>query len=515
MGLNTKQKLVFAFIIIVLSIHFRFFETIHLPPQSTDLWRQADCFSIALNYYQNGFHFFKPQVHFLFSQNGYAAGEFPLIYFISAILFKIFGVHYFLFKGLNLLIFFAGMLALYKILLKYTSDLFLAGFFSVFYFCTPVVFFYANNFLSDVSALSFNIIGLYFFICFTERKTMPLVVYSAVCFALAGLLKASASIFLIAMICALFSQYFIKFNHSVSTSVSPKERFHLLLSYTLSLSSIVSWYAYAISFNQSNKTVFFGTKAMKGWPLWENNVSQITSTLNIFKLIHAEILSPFNIFLFLVCIASILIFWKKTDSFFIRVWLFLLIGLAMFISYFWRGFEDQQYYLVNLIILPILSAVLAVRVFISFDFSSKIKLCTYGVLFIGMLWMIYSSKNVYKCYYKAGWRVQKLAPVYYEKNISATLLKYGINQDDRIISINDGTPNGTLSMLNRSGWSGYGFGANKQYNVNDFEAKIKMGAKFLIINDTALLKNECVKKFLQQPLGNYKQLYLYKLPQLQ
>jgi hypothetical protein len=39
-----------------------------------------------------------------------------------------------------------------------------------------------------------------------------------------------------------------------------------------------------------------------------------------------------------------------------------------------------------------------------------------------------------------------------------------------------------------------------------------MGAAFLILNDTSLLSNPTIKYFAQTPLGNYKDLYFYKLP---
>jgi hypothetical protein len=47
MNIKVKQNLIFAIIVVALSIHFKFYETINLPPQSTDLWRQADCYTIA------------------------------------------------------------------------------------------------------------------------------------------------------------------------------------------------------------------------------------------------------------------------------------------------------------------------------------------------------------------------------------------------------------------------------------------------------------------------------------
>jgi hypothetical protein len=501
MNIKVKQNLIFGIIFIALSIHFKFYETINLPPQSTDLWRQADCYSIALNYYQHGFHFFKPQVHFLFEQNGYAAGEFPLIYFVSAILFKIFGVHFFLFKGLNLLIFFAGLYSLFKLSLRLTNDLVFSYILSVLYFCTPVIFFYANNFLSDVSALSFNIIGAFFFTVFLEENSRKKLFVAATFFAIAGLLKASATIFLIAIICALFTEFFMTKTKSKYYNVIAANKFQLLFSLTGALSLIVSWYLYAIAFNKSNHTVFFGTKAMKGWPLWENNIDGLKESISYFKSIHVEILSPVNVFLFVLAFLLIVALIKRVDRLFLKIWLFLFFGLSLFIAYFWKGFQDQQYYLVNLIMLPILTILLAYRIVLTFHLNEKKIKLGYTLLICSTLFVIY----------KGGWRHQKLNEVYYNRNTESELAKLGITKNDKVISLEDGTPNGTLSMLNRSGWSSYGFNKNKQFTNDAFDSKIKMGASFLILNDTSLLSNPTIKYYAQTALGNYKGLYFYKL----
>jgi predicted membrane-bound mannosyltransferase len=511
MNFKINQSLVFGIIFVILSIHFKFYETINLPPQSTDLWRQADCFTIALNYYQNGFHFFKPQVHFLFEQNGYAAGEFPLIYFVSALLFKIFGVHYFLFKGLNLLIFYTGLYSLFKVSVKLTNDHLFSYILSILYFCTPVIFFYANNFLSDVSALSFNIIGVLFFINFLDENKKKKLWLAACCFTLAGLLKASASIFLIAIICALFTELFITKTKSTYFQVINSNKIPLLFGFVVSLSLIVAWYLYAIGFNKSNHTVFFGTKAMKGWPIWENNTDGFKETINYFQSIHVEILSLVNLILFSISILIIVAFIKKVDRLILLILFFLSIGITLFIAYFWKGFQDQQYYLVNLIILPILSILAAYKTVVSFNLNKRIIKFSYSILILSTLFMIYKSKNVYRSYYKGGWRHQKLMEVYYDNNLETNLTLAGIGKKEIIISLSDGTPNGTLSMLNRRGWSSYGFNKSKSFTNVSFETKIKMGARFLILNDTSLLNNETIKHFAEQNIGNYKGLYFYKL----
>jgi len=56
-------------------------------------WRPTEEVSIALNYLRNGFHLFYPQVFWGGNGPGYAEMEFPLVPFLNAILFKLFGVH--------------------------------------------------------------------------------------------------------------------------------------------------------------------------------------------------------------------------------------------------------------------------------------------------------------------------------------------------------------------------------------------------------------------------------------
>jgi 4-amino-4-deoxy-L-arabinose transferase-like glycosyltransferase len=55
-------------------------------------WRSTDMASIAINYCRNGFDFMMPQVQWGGNGPGYVETEFPLLFFLVAILFKVFGV---------------------------------------------------------------------------------------------------------------------------------------------------------------------------------------------------------------------------------------------------------------------------------------------------------------------------------------------------------------------------------------------------------------------------------------
>jgi len=56
-------------------------------------WRPTDLAGIAINYYRNGFHFAYPQVMWGGAGPGYVEMEFPLQVYVTALLFKVFGLH--------------------------------------------------------------------------------------------------------------------------------------------------------------------------------------------------------------------------------------------------------------------------------------------------------------------------------------------------------------------------------------------------------------------------------------
>src|SRR6266481_9307833 len=56
-------------------------------------WRQSDVAAIARNYFQGGFHFAYPQIDWAGDQPGYVGTEFPILPFLAALCYKIFGIH--------------------------------------------------------------------------------------------------------------------------------------------------------------------------------------------------------------------------------------------------------------------------------------------------------------------------------------------------------------------------------------------------------------------------------------
>ena len=63
------NPLVFSGIFVVISLYYGQQKILIKPPQGMHRWRQADCASFALNYYQDGMRFFHPELHNLSSDH--------------------------------------------------------------------------------------------------------------------------------------------------------------------------------------------------------------------------------------------------------------------------------------------------------------------------------------------------------------------------------------------------------------------------------------------------------------
>ena len=92
------------------------------PPNLLHQWRQCDGLSMSLNYFEEGMEYFSPKIHFQHSEDGRAVGEFPVLYFANALVWKVTGHSHLAARLLNLLIFLAGLYYLSLASLKVTKN---------------------------------------------------------------------------------------------------------------------------------------------------------------------------------------------------------------------------------------------------------------------------------------------------------------------------------------------------------------------------------------------------------
>jgi hypothetical protein len=165
---NSFAGIIFIVALILVAISYNYHEIVRYKPQSVHKWRQSDCASIALNYYQGGMHIFKPEVHNLTSKNGTSGlaytSELPLYYYAVAVLYKLVGPNDSVYRLLNTLLFLLGLYYLHKLFLLVTKNVVWSILIPLLFFTSPVLVYYGNNFLTNSSDLAFTIAGWYYFV---------------------------------------------------------------------------------------------------------------------------------------------------------------------------------------------------------------------------------------------------------------------------------------------------------------------------------------------------------------
>jgi 4-amino-4-deoxy-L-arabinose transferase-like glycosyltransferase len=167
-----SREVILVIIIAVLAVVARLV-LINQPFVDHWSWRQSDVAAIAANFFQNGFRFGYPQIDWAGSAPGYVGTEFPILPFLAALCYKVTGVHEWVGR-MQAVIFFAVSMPCFFWLVRKTFGSTAAAWAMFFYCFAPLNIFAGRSFMPDVPSLSLAIIGLYFFLRWTnDHNWMP------------------------------------------------------------------------------------------------------------------------------------------------------------------------------------------------------------------------------------------------------------------------------------------------------------------------------------------------------
>src|SRR5215831_3796490 len=124
-------------------------------------WRQSDVAAIARNYLQGRFDFARPQIDWAGDQPGYVGTEFPILPFIAALLYKLFGAHEWIGR-IQAVILFAISLPFFFFLVRNISGEIAAIWSLFFYSFAPLGIIASRCFMPDTPSLALSIVALYF-----------------------------------------------------------------------------------------------------------------------------------------------------------------------------------------------------------------------------------------------------------------------------------------------------------------------------------------------------------------
>jgi 4-amino-4-deoxy-L-arabinose transferase-like glycosyltransferase len=182
MKLRCSRKIVIFFI-------FLFIIVLRLPnisnsPYEYDSWRQADTESIAINFVEEKFNIFYPQLNYDGPPPNYVQLEFQITTFFIAILYKLFGYHYALARMVPIAFFIGSAAFLYLIGKQYYSPQ-TATFALFLYGILPLNILYSRAIMPESAALFFFLGAFFFFSLWVKNERFVVLI-------LAGLFTALA-----------------------------------------------------------------------------------------------------------------------------------------------------------------------------------------------------------------------------------------------------------------------------------------------------------------------------------
>jgi hypothetical protein len=496
-------RLIFLAVFVILCFVYSLNETLFVRPQSIHIWRQTNSLSIALNYYEHNNPLPDPQIHNQFCDDGLSgktAGEFPLIYWGVAKLWKVFGVHEWIFRLVQLTILFLGLFALFEISFYFLKNQFWAGFVSLLLFTSPMLVFYGVNFLPDGPSLALMLMGWYFVVRFHQKRATVLLWVAAFLFTFAIVIKITSAISLIAFAgWVLFEWVFQK---------KEKRIVNYGLAQVLPFVTIVllslSWYLYVNHYNALHKgeISYFGI-----WPVWKMTSKQFFEIKDaVDKIFFKEYMNPYLQYLTMLLWVGLLLRFRRNAK--LQNWGLVLLPLgALSILLLWfQVLNAHDYYLITLLI------VFAFVWLMVFMVAKEFRFTRHPVMYI--LLLVFFGYNVSTCRTRLDDRYKGWMNDWFVNNLQAlgelepTLDSLHIGKDDRVISIPDPSVTASLYFMDRPGYTDFGSDFTKE---DEFKRRISQGAKYMVVNDTTVLKRPEVKAFSGYLIGKYRNVEIFDL----
>ncbi len=485
-----------------LCLFYGYVKMFSYSPRSTHQWRQADTASLVMNYYQDGLNFFKPRMHFIMGGEGFVtgAGEAPIFYYAAALCYKVFGPHDGIYRLLSLLMFLLGLFLMAKIISIEAKDWFSPVILAGIIMTAPVIAFYSFNFTPNIPAQGLAMVGIWYFYRFYKTKFIKFFYWSMFFYTLAGLIKIMALMSFIVLLGIYLLDIlglFKKVNHKRIFEKAIK----FLPGFLMVVGMIFLWKLWADHYNEIHKTSYFLSKTRPYWSVDTGEQHRIFERINL-------IWFPSYLHLYtfrgLAAIGALTLLTPRRHKPILYLSLLALgTGCFAFFMLWFRQFEGHDYYVIEMILVPIL----IMGMFILFSKKYIPKVLSHWIFRIALLALVafnanyakeildfrYDQENVFMNYFNPD--------LYKKEELHAFLKDLGIQYPDKVVSAPDTSPNNTLYHYNLLGWTElYLGGEMHQHRVKQCA---KAGAKYLLIHNKKYLEKENMQEVLIHPMGNF------------
>ncbi len=478
-----------------------YFYLLGQPASGYHFWRQTDSISFVAYYYENGMNFFEPGTYAMNIGNGRAASEFPILYYITAALWHIFGRHDYILKLVDSAIVFTGFYCLFKIAIKQLGNIYTALFLTLLFLSSTTLLFYTNNFLPDPPSLGLTLIGAYFFFQFIDKKQYKFFVLAIVLLTLSVLIKPSMAAFLLAITGLLVFEKLFKVTIN-TTTIFNQNAVKYILPLFVSFGLIISWIIWVKHYNNANGCYIFLTQVVPYWKSTPKEIALVWDNVRTVWYGHYYYYTSLHVFWAIAILGLINI--KKWSRVNVFIFVFLLIGAIGYVLLFFKQFGPHDYYMLPIFV-PFAFLVLfsLASIFNRFPVLKRSTIPSLALMVLTILSLNFANK--------------KMESRRFLNNINSRLFEltgkledYGVPQGATILSFPDATPNGSLYYLRRKGYTNWDI-YDKKNMVKHLPDFFIHKADYMIISHPDYYEFANTHWYQTQQVGAYKDIRMYKI----
>lgn len=496
------------FVIFTIAIHLFFnfigvYQYLSYRPCSIHTWAQCQRASIAQCYANDSMNFFKPRTQRYTPHEGITGMEFPIIYYLGALLYKIFGFNESFLRIISLIIvsigFYTATLMANKFLKNYIFSLMIVA--SAFF--SPVLLFYTPNFMPDAPSIGFVFMCWYYFFKYLNslrNKHLRLFIFFGT---LASLLKAVSIMCFIIVICLLVLDK-IKFLREAKGTPLFKFPLKVLKGIFFGILIVLAWYVYAnwLANHYENET--FALHPIMGN---SNTIKQIIDGFKFGDTLYSYYAYE-TYMLLIAAIIFIIIRVKFINRVLLSIAVLYFLGNVCYVYLFLGQFVNHDYYIIALIpgvLFLLLSFGDGIKQ-LADKYGSIITITFLIILFFNMkecirnCWYYYDNRyNEFRTYTSTGDKS------YYD--LEKRLRAAGVKRTDLTLSGFDFSFCNTLYLMDQVGFLLSPYADSTEISNALSEPKLK----YLVLNDSAKFNQIYPNHFEKKILFIHKGVIVYKL----
>jgi hypothetical protein len=447
--INMHSGKLFMLLLLVVLTVLGFQNYLFLHPVGPHYFRQTDSLAFVEYYVQHNFNFFEPGVWNLGNDSGQASSEFPILYYLTALISVFTENKHVVLRSISLVISLVGFYYLFRLTNLILKNTVFSILFSLLFISSTVVLFYAVNFLPDSSALALTFCGWYFGLRDRLSDKKSSLSIAMVLFLFAGLIKAPYSIHPIACLLSILYSDFRK-TKSIKEAISIHKKNIFL--FTISALLIAAWYIYSNHYNSIHNSHLFIGEIFPFWNLSSELIGRVWLAISHDWYSSYYYPTTFHVLLIVLIVGIYAFFKSKVKSELTPVLIILFFGVVGYVVLFYSQFLDHDYYMLN--ILPFI-VLLIIFLFhriglwksnLIYNPFTQIALAVIVVLSLN-----YADRKLEE-------RFTYVSPVF-EKNraelegIQTYFLLKGIPRSAKMLVLGERTSNGAFYWMNRSGWN--------------------------------------------------------------